>query len=92
MSARARWACAETSITVPDPGQRILVRQELLDANPGTSRRAVSLPSLPIETASGGIKAPQYFVFDLSQYVDLKRQAVDCAERVEDDFGATRIP
>jgi hypothetical protein len=52
----------ETSITVPDPGQRILVRQELLDANPGRPGAPVSLPGLPIETASGGIKAPQYFV------------------------------
>ena len=52
----------ETSITLPDPGQRILVRQELLDANPGRPGAPVSLPGLPIETASGGIKAPQYFV------------------------------
>jgi hypothetical protein len=45
----------------PDPSQRILVRQELLDANPGRPGAPVSIPGLPIETASGGIKAPQYF-------------------------------
>ena len=52
----------EASLTAPDPGQRVLVRQELLDANPGRPGAPVSIPGLPIETASGGIKAPQYFV------------------------------
>ena len=45
----------------PDPGQRVLVRDELLDANPGGAGVPVSLPGLPVESASGGIKAPQYF-------------------------------
>ena len=45
----------------PDPAQRILVREEILDANPGRPGAPVSIPGLPIETASGGIKAPQYF-------------------------------
>jgi hypothetical protein len=45
----------------PDPSQRILVRDDLLDANPGRPGAPVSIPGLPIETASGGIKAPQYF-------------------------------
>lgn len=49
------------TIENPDPSQRILVRQELLDANPGRPGAPVSIPGLPIETASGGIKAPQYF-------------------------------
>jgi len=52
----------EISITSPDPGERVLVRQEMLDANPGRPGAPVSIPGLPIETASGGIKAPQYFV------------------------------
>lgn len=52
----------ETSITSPDPAQRVLVRQEMLDANPGRPGAPVSIPGMPIETASGGIKAPQYFV------------------------------
>ncbi len=45
----------------PDPSQQIHVRDELLDANPGRPGAPVSIPGLPIETASGGIKAPQYF-------------------------------
>ena len=45
----------------PDPGQRVLVRDEILDANPGRPGAPVSIPGLPIETASSGIKAPQYF-------------------------------
>jgi hypothetical protein len=45
----------------PDPAQRILVREEILDANPGRPGAPVSIPGLPIETASSGIKAPQYF-------------------------------
>ena len=45
----------------PDPAQRILVREEILDANPGRPGAPVSIPGLPMETASGGIKAPQYF-------------------------------
>jgi hypothetical protein len=52
----------EISIALPDPGQRIVVRQEMLDANPGRPGAPVSIPGLPIQTASGGIKAPQYFV------------------------------
>lgn len=49
------------TIQNPDPSQRVLVRQELLDANPGRPGAPVSIPGLPVETASGGIKAPQYF-------------------------------
>ena len=45
----------------PDPAQRIFVREEILDANPGRPGAPVSIPGLPSETASGGIKAPQYF-------------------------------
>jgi hypothetical protein len=45
----------------PDPSERILVRDELLDANPGRPGAPISIPGLPVETASGGIKAPQYF-------------------------------
>lgn len=52
----------ETSLNAPDPGQRVIVRQDMLDANPGRPGAPVSIPGMPIETASGGIKAPQYFV------------------------------
>ncbi len=47
---------------MPDPSERILVHDQLLDANPGRPGAPISIPGLPIETASGGIKAPQYFV------------------------------
>jgi hypothetical protein len=48
-------------IAAADPSQRVLVRDELLDANPGRPGAPISIPGLPIETAAGGIKAPQYF-------------------------------
>jgi hypothetical protein len=50
-----------TDILQPDPAQRVMVRDQILDANPGRPGAPVSIPGLPIETASGGIKAPQYF-------------------------------
>jgi hypothetical protein len=53
---------SDATITAPDPSERVMVREELLDANPGRPGAPVSIPGLPIETASGGIKAPQYFV------------------------------
>ena len=49
------------TILAPDPAQRVLIREETLDANPGRPGAPVSIPGLPVETASGGIKAPQYF-------------------------------
>ncbi len=51
----------DVNVATPDPAQRLLIRQETLDANPGRPGAPVSIPGLPIETASGGIKAPQYF-------------------------------
>jgi len=45
----------------PDPSQRTFVHDQLLEANPGRPGAPVSIPGLPVETASGGIKAPQYF-------------------------------
>jgi hypothetical protein len=51
----------EKSILFPDPAQRVYIRQETLDANPGRPGVPISIPGVPIETASGGIKAPQYF-------------------------------
>jgi hypothetical protein len=53
---------SRVEIASPDPSQKVLVREELLDANPGRPGAPISIPGLPIETASGGIKAPQYFV------------------------------
>lgn len=51
----------QSTVQQPDPAQRVMVREELLDANPGRPGAPVSIPGLPIETASSGIKAPQYF-------------------------------
>ncbi|MGO9269896.1 MAG: TonB-dependent receptor [Terriglobia bacterium] len=45
----------------PDPAARVVAHDEVLDANPGRPGAPISIPGLPIETASGGIKAPQYF-------------------------------
>lgn len=53
-------ASAPSSLT-PDPAQSIIIHDQVLDANPGRPGAPISLPGLPIETASGGIKAPQYF-------------------------------
>ncbi|MGH9501625.1 MAG: carboxypeptidase regulatory-like domain-containing protein [Terriglobales bacterium] len=49
------------SSLAPDPAQRIVFHDQMLDANPGRPGAPISIPGLPIETASGGIKAPQYF-------------------------------
>ncbi len=49
------------SLLTPDPSERVEVHDQVLDANPGRPGAPISLPGLPIETASGGIKAPQYF-------------------------------
>jgi hypothetical protein len=51
----------QTDIVSPDPGEKVFVRQDLLDANPGHAGAPVSIPGFPVETASSGIKAPQYF-------------------------------
>ena len=53
-------ASAPSSLS-PDPAQNIVVHDQVLDANPGRPGAPISIPGLPIETASGGIKAPQYF-------------------------------
>lgn len=51
----------ESGVLSPDPGEKVFVRQDLLDANPGRPGAPVSIPGYPIETASSGVKAPQYF-------------------------------
>jgi hypothetical protein len=52
---------SEPSSLTPDPAQSIVIHDQVLDANPGRPGAPISIPGLPIETASGGIKAPQYF-------------------------------
>lgn len=51
----------QADVLTPDPAQRVFIRQDLLDANPGRPGAPVSIPGYPTETASSGIKAPQYF-------------------------------
>ena len=53
-------ASAPSSLT-PDPAETVVIHDQVLDANPGRPGAPISIPGLPIETASGGIKAPQYF-------------------------------
>ncbi len=45
----------------PDPAVKVFATEDLLDANPGRPGAPISIPGYPVETASGGIKAPQYF-------------------------------
>ena len=52
---------SQVDVLSPDPVEKVFVQQDLIDANPGRPGAPVSLPGYPIETASGGIKAPQYF-------------------------------
>jgi hypothetical protein len=51
----------QIDVQSPDPAEKVFASQDLLDANPGRPGAPVSIPGYPIETASGGIKAPQYF-------------------------------
>jgi hypothetical protein len=51
----------QIDILAPDPAEKVFVSEDLLDANPGCPGAPVSVPGYPIETASSGIKAPQYF-------------------------------
>ena len=45
----------------PDAAMKVYASEDLLDANPGRPGAPISIPGYPIETASSGIKAPQYF-------------------------------
>jgi hypothetical protein len=44
-----------------DPSTQVYSADELIAANPGLPGVPVSVPGFPSETASGGVKAPQYF-------------------------------
>jgi len=52
---------SQRDVLSPDPVEKVFVSEDLLDANPGRPGAPVSIPGYPIETASSGIKAPQYF-------------------------------
>ena len=51
----------EIDIQSPDPAEKVFASEDMLDANPGRPGAPISIPGYPIETASSGIKAPQYF-------------------------------
>jgi Carboxypeptidase regulatory-like domain len=51
----------DMNILAPDPGEQVFLTQDLLDPNAGRPGAPVSIPGYPVETASSGIKAPQYF-------------------------------
>ncbi len=51
----------DLDVQSPDPGTKVFPSGDLLDANPGHPGAPVSVPGYPVETASSGIKAPQYF-------------------------------
>jgi hypothetical protein len=52
---------AEQDALTPDPATQGFSAADLLEANPGRPGVPLSIPGYPTETASGGIKAPQYF-------------------------------
>ena len=51
----------DLDVLSPDPAIKVFASENLLDANPGRPGAPISIPGYPIETASSGIKAPQYF-------------------------------
>jgi hypothetical protein len=51
----------DVDVQSPDPAEKVFASEDLLDANPGRPGAPISIPGYPIETASSGIKAPQYF-------------------------------
>jgi hypothetical protein len=53
---------SDVGLFEPDPAQRVMVRDETLDANPGRAGMPLSIPGMPVESPAGGIKPPQYFV------------------------------
>jgi carboxypeptidase family protein len=53
---------SDAGVFAPDPAQRLMIRDETLDANPGRPGMPVSIPGMPVESPAGGIKPPQYFV------------------------------
>jgi hypothetical protein len=53
---------SDPGVFLPDPAERIMIRDETLDANPGRPGMPVSIPGMPVESPAGGVKPPQYFV------------------------------
>ena len=53
---------SDVGVFAPDPAERVLIRDETLDANPGRPGMPISIPGMPVESPAGGVKPPQYFV------------------------------
>jgi len=51
----------EGDVLSPDAAMKVFASEDLLDANPGRPGAPISIPGYPVESASSGIKAPQYF-------------------------------
>jgi hypothetical protein len=51
----------ESDVLQPDAATKVFASQDLLDASPGRPGAPISIPGYPIETASSGMRAPQYF-------------------------------
>ncbi len=51
----------DIDVQSPDPAMKVFASEDLLDANPGRPGAPISIPGYPVETASSGVKAPQYF-------------------------------
>ncbi|HUJ22509.1 MAG TPA: carboxypeptidase-like regulatory domain-containing protein, partial [Bryobacteraceae bacterium] len=47
---------SDAGLYAPDPAQRIMVRDETLDANPGRPGMPISIPGMPVESPAGGVK------------------------------------
>jgi len=54
-------AVSDAGVFEPDPAQRVMIRDETLDANPGRAGMPISIPGMPVESPAGGVKPPQYF-------------------------------
>jgi hypothetical protein len=52
---------SDVGVFEPDPAERVMIRDETLDANPGRPGMPISIPGMPVESPAGGVKPPQYF-------------------------------
>src|SRR5205807_1081793 len=52
---------SDVGVFEPDPAQRVMIRDETLDANPGRPGMPVSIPGMPVESPAGGVK-PLYLL------------------------------
>lgn len=60
-SVNVSASVSDRGVFEPDPAQRVMIRDETLDANPGRPGMPVSIPGMPVESPAGGVKPPQYF-------------------------------